>query len=77
MEDTAGQSLPLEDRSIQNSSLPSTSRFDVSQIKNLQLDRIIEDPKRSKINWKRIKFKEVSKDKGSTHQSKPPRIEFV
>ena len=76
MEDTAGQSLPLEDRSIQNSSLPSTSRFDVSQIKNLQLD-IIEDPKRSKINWKRIKFKEVSKDKGSTHQSKPPRIEFV
>ena len=67
MEDTAGQSLSLGDRSIQSSSLPLSSRFDVSQIKNLQLNRIIEDPRRSKVNWKRIKFKEVSNDKGTTH----------
>jgi len=63
MENTAEQTLPDEERS--NSSLLSSSRYDVSQIKNLQLNRTIEEPRRCKNNWKRMKFKEVSKDKVS------------
>ena len=75
MENTAEQTLPDEERS--NSSLLSSSRYDVSQIKNLQLNRTIEDPRRCKNNWKRMKFKEVSKDKGSTDRKSTLKIFIV
>ena len=67
MEDTIENSLPVEEKT--NSSL--ISRYNVCQIKNLQLNRTVEDPRSSKNSWKRIKFKEVSKDKGSTDQNQP------
>lgn len=63
MEDTIEKSLPVEEQT--NSSL--LSRYNVCQIKNLQLNRTIEDTRSSKngTSWKRLKFKEVSKDKVS------------
>ena len=63
MEDTIEKSLPVEEQT--NSSL--ISRYNVCQIKNLQLNRTIEDPRSSKngTSWKRMKFKEVSEDKVS------------
>ena len=67
IEDTIEKSLPVEEQT--NSSI--LSRYNVCQIKNLQLNRTIEDPRSSKNSWKRIKFKEVSKNKGSTDQSQP------
>ena len=67
IEDTIEKSLPVEEQT--NSSI--LSRYNVCQIKNLQLNRTIEDPRSSKNSWKRIKFKEVSKNKGRTDQSQP------
>ena len=69
MEDTIEKSLPVEEQT--NSSL--IYRYNVCQIKNLQLNRTIEDTRSSKngTSWKRLKFKEVSKDKGTTDQSQP------
>ena len=67
IEDTIEKSLPVEEQT--NSSL--LSRYNVCQIKNLQLNRTIEDPRSSKNSWKRIKYKEVSKYKGRTDQSQP------
>ena len=67
IEDTIEKSLPVEEQT--NSSI--LSRYNVCQIKNLQLTRTIEDPRSSKNSWKRIKFKEVSKNKGRTDQSQP------
>ena len=67
MEDTIENSLPVEEQA--NSSL--ISRYNVCQIKNLQLNRTVEDPRSSKNSWKRIKFKEVSQDKGITDQIQP------
>merc|ERR1712131_530247 len=63
MEDTIEKSLPVEEQT--NSSL--ISRYNVCQIKNLQLNRTIEDTRSSKngTSWKRMKFKEVSKGKVS------------
>ena len=69
MEDTIEKTLPVEEQT--NSSLLSNSRYNVCQIKNLQLNRTIEDPRSSKNSWKRIKFKEVSKNEGITVQSQP------
>ena len=69
MEDTIEKTLPVEEQT--NSSLLCSSRYNVCQIKNLQLNRTIEDPRSSKNSWKRVKFKEVSKNKGSTDQSQP------
>ena len=67
IEDTIEKSLPVEEQT--NSSI--LSRYNVCQIKNLQLNRTIEDPRSSKNSWKRIKYKEVSKYKGRTDQSQP------
>ena len=63
MEDTIEKSLPVEEQT--NSSL--LSRYNVCQIKNLQLNRTIEDTRSSKngTSWKRLKFKDISKDKVS------------
>merc|ERR1712131_172304 len=63
MEDTIEKSLPVEEQTNSR----GRSRYNVCQIKNLRLNRTIEDTRSSKngTSWKRMKFKEVSKDKVS------------
>lgn len=63
MEDTIEKSLSVDHRT--DSSSLSISRYNVCQIKNLELNHTYEDSRSLKNSWKRVKFKEVSKDKVS------------